>query len=57
MASKPLHKGSACKGTCKGHRAGFKYAKSGGTQYSPHSSSFNNGMKQALGLMPTRKRK
>jgi hypothetical protein len=56
MASRSLFKGSACKQTCRGHRAGYKYAKSGGTKFS-HSTSFNNGMKIAMGLLPKRRRK
>lgn len=37
-------RGSVCKADCGGHRAGFAYARKGGTKRSPHSSSFNKGM-------------
>lgn len=40
---------SECKGDCSGHRAGYRYAKGGGTLPSRWSSSFNNGMRIALG--------
>lgn len=56
MASRSLFRGSPCKQTCKGHRAGYNYARNGGTQFS-HSTSFNNGMKIYLGLLPKRRRK
>lgn len=40
------YKGSTCKTpSCGGHRAGARYARSGGSTPSPHSSSFNSGMK------------
>jgi len=38
------HKGKPCKIDCSGHRAGYRYARSGGTKFSPYSSSFNEGM-------------
>jgi len=57
MASRPMFKGSVCKAGCGGHRAGYRYAKSGGGKYSPHSSSFNKGMRIAQGLLPKRKKK
>lgn len=37
-------RGSVCKSDCGGHRAGFRYARSGGRKRSPYSSSFNKGM-------------
>ena len=37
-------RGSVCKTDCGGHRAGFRYARSGGRTRSPHSNSFNKGM-------------
>lgn len=37
-------RGSVCKGNCSGHRAGFRYARSGGRSSSPYSSSFNKGL-------------
>ena len=43
------YKGSPCKGDCSGHRAGARYARNGGSQYSPYSSSFNNGMNIEMG--------
>lgn len=57
MASKPLFKGDPCKNKCEGHREGYKYARNGGTTFSPHSSSFNNGMLQYMGQIPTRIKK
>lgn len=57
MASRSLFKGSQCKQTCKGHRAGYNYAKDGGSKYSPHSLSFNKGMMIAQGLLPSRRKK
>jgi len=56
MASKPLFKGNVCKQSCAGHRAGFNYARSGGTKFTP-STSFNTGMKVAMGQLPKRKKK
>ena len=50
-----LFKGSVCKQGCGGHRAGWNYAKRGGTQFS-RSSSFNNGMKIYLKQLPRRRR-
>jgi len=45
-----VYKGvSACKTDCSGHRAGARYARSGGNRPSSHSSSFNKGMRIALG--------
>jgi hypothetical protein len=38
-------RGSNCKVDCGGHRAGFRYAERGGRKRSPHSPSFNRGMK------------
>lgn len=40
---------STCKTDCSGHRAGYRYARGGGTTPAKRSSSFNNGMKIALG--------
>lgn len=57
MASRPMFKGSICKSGCGGHRAGYRYAKAGGGRYSPHSSSFNKGMRIAQGLLPKRKKR
>ena len=37
-------RGSACLTDCGGHRAGFRYARSGGRKRSPYSNSFNKGM-------------
>ena len=54
--ARSLFKGSVCKKQCKGHRAGYKYAKDGGTQFSSNSTSFNNGMKIAMGLLPKRRK-
>lgn len=50
---------SVCKTDCGGHRAGYSYGNSGGTTPSPYSSSFNNGMRIALGtfVKPTRRRR
>jgi hypothetical protein len=56
MASTPQFKGSVCKGACYGHRAGWNYAKHGGTTPSKSSSSFNNGMKIYLKQLPRRPR-
>ena len=56
MASQPKFKGSACKGRCGGHRAGWAYAKSGGRTPSGSSTSFNNGMKIYLKQLPRRRR-
>lgn len=45
-----VYKGvSACKTDCSGHRAGARYARSGGSDPSPHSPSFNKGMRIAQG--------
>jgi hypothetical protein len=42
-------RGSDClTSACGGHRAGFKYATGGGGKKSPHSPSFNKGMKIAV---------
>tara|TARA_B110000902_G_C14094044_1_gene508029 strand:- start:514 stop:687 length:174 start_codon:yes stop_codon:yes gene_type:complete len=48
MASKRLYKGSPCTKDCGGHRAGARYARSGGTTPSK-SPSFNKGMRIAQG--------
>ena len=45
---------SVCKSNCSGHRAGARYARSGGRTSSPHSSSFNNGMMIELGTFVKR---
>lgn len=37
--------GSKCKGDCSGHRAGARYARSGGRSLTRSSSSFNKGMR------------
>lgn len=55
MASTPKFKGSLCKQSCRGHRAGFNYAREGGRQMSS-SSSFNNGMMIYLKQLPRRRR-
>jgi hypothetical protein len=47
---------SVCKGNCAGHRAGARYARSGGGTPSPHSRSFNNGMAIANGTFKRRKK-
>jgi len=39
--------GSTCKGDCGGHRAGARYVRGGGRKLSPHSASFNKGMRVA----------
>lgn len=39
---------SDCSVDCGGHKAGFAYATSGGGKKSPHSPSFNKGMKIAV---------
>jgi hypothetical protein len=45
-----VYKGvSVCKSDCSGHRAGARYARSGGSEPSPHSPSFNKGMRVELG--------
>ena len=44
---------SECKGNCSGHRAGYRYAQGGGTTPARRSSSFNNGMRIALGTFVT----
>jgi len=50
-------KGSQCTVDCGGHRAGFRYANSGGSLPSRYSPSFNNGMKIAQGTFETPKAK
>ena len=58
MATGPKkYRGSVCKGDCSGHRAGYRYAKAGGTTPSPHSSSFNNGLAIAIRQMSQPKRR
>lgn len=42
--------GRNCKSTCAGHRAGYAYARNGGTQFSKYSKSFNRGMRLFMGL-------
>jgi len=48
MANKPLQPtflGYECKGpNCAGHKAGYRYARTGGGVPSPYSRSFNEGM-------------
>ena len=44
--------GSVCTDQCQGHRAGYDYAQSGGSQYNLSSPSFTNGMRIAQGLTP-----
>ena len=39
------YRGSPCRGDCGGHRAGARYARSGGRSLSRSSPSFNNGMR------------
>jgi len=51
---------SSCKTDCGGHRAGYKYATTGGRKPSKYSSSFNKGMKmgiKASKMRATRKKK
>ncbi len=36
--------GSDCKGDCGGHKAGYRYVKSGGRLKTSSSPSFNKGM-------------
>lgn len=50
-------RGSTCKTDCGGHRAGFKYATGGGGKKSPHSPSFNKGMKIAVKAIKARKKR
>jgi len=47
-------RGSMCLTNCGGHRAGFRYARSGGGIRSPHSPSFNKGMGIANGTYKPR---
>lgn len=54
MASRGMFKGSPCKKVCKGHKAGWDYAKEGGLQPSRTSSSFNKGMQIYLKQLPRR---
>jgi hypothetical protein len=56
MASKPIFKGSLCKQKCGGHRAGWNYAKDGGSTPSKSSKSFNNGMKIYNKELPRRRK-
>ena len=49
MAQRRIYKGSPCTKDCGGHRAGAKYARTGGTQRSSSSPSFNTGMRIANG--------
>lgn len=39
------YRGSQCKTNCDGHRAGARYARSGGRSLTRSSSSFNKGMR------------
>ena len=39
------YRGSQCLGDCSGHRAGARYARSGGRTLTRSSPSFNNGMR------------
>lgn len=41
------YRGSTCKGNCAGHRAGARYARSGGRTLTRSSPSFNSGMRIA----------
>lgn len=41
------YRGSTCKGNCAGHRAGARYARSGGRTLTRSSPSFNKGMRIA----------
>ncbi len=52
-----MYKGSPCKASCGGHRAGAAYARRGGQTPSGSSSSFNNGMKIANGTFKRPKKK
>ena len=56
MASRALFKGSHCKGTCLGHRAGWNYAKGGGRTLTRSSTSFNSGVRIYLKQLPRRRR-
>jgi hypothetical protein len=49
MASRRMYKGSPCTKDCGGHRAGARYARSGGSTPSRKSPSFNKGMRIAQG--------
>jgi len=52
MAAKPkTYYGTPCTYDCGGHRAGYNYARSGGSTPSPHSPSFNVGMGIASGTI------
>jgi hypothetical protein len=55
MASRALFKGSPCKAACRGHRAGYNYARDGGRTASA-STSFNNGIRIFLRELPVRVR-
>ena len=39
------YRGSQCLGNCQGHKAGARYARSGGRTLTRSSPSFNKGMK------------
>lgn len=39
------YRGSTCLGDCGGHRAGARYARSGGRTLTRSSASFNAGMR------------
>jgi len=39
------YRGSTCLGDCGGHRAGARYARSGGRTLTRSSPSFNKGMR------------
>jgi len=48
------YRGSQCKGSCKGHRAGARYARIGGRTLTRSSSSFNSGMRITQRLLKAR---
>lgn len=51
-------KGYSCKTSrCLGHKAGYDYAKNGGSRPSDHSNSFNQGMEAARKAPKKKKRK
>ena len=49
-------RGSSCTKDCGGHKAGFRYGRSGKRKPSPHSPSFNKGLKMGA-KAATKKRK
>ena len=57
MARRRLYKNSPCSKDCGGHRAGARYARAGGVIPSPHSPSFNKGMRIQQGTLKFKKPK